>query len=195
MKLLASLITLLPAPVAKKLTCDCNQLYHLNTAHLWLVVLEIKPGTMESHSESLLRSHSLCCLSSPLAANLHGGLSSFFGKIKGQLTSIKGKAGPGEEKGDVSQDDSLWTNISGCSRDYVFGKQSYNSDSQSAECLTEHSAFYNDSKDNARLQIYSADFPAELLKFFKGKKELFSANQGIANSTWDLKTELYLLKI
>lgn len=39
-------------------------------------------------------------------------------------------------------------------------------------------------------------FPAELLKFFKGKKEeLFLYTQGIADSSWDLKTELCLLKI
>lgn len=38
-------------------------------------------------------------------------------------------------------------------------------------------------------------FPAQPLKFFKGKKEELLPTQGIANSASDLKTKLCLLKI
>lgn len=66
--------------------------------------------------------------------------------------------------------DSLWNNINGSLRGCVFDKQNCNSDSQSAECLTEHSVFYNDSEDTARLRIYSADFPCGVtLSFSKAR--------------------------
>lgn len=55
-------------------------------------------------------------------------------------------------------------------RDYISDKQSCNSDSQSAECRTEHSAFYNDSKDKVKLQIYSADFPCRATQVFQRQK-------------------------
>lgn len=92
----------------------------------------------------------------------------------------------------MPQDDSLWSNINGSSRDDVSDKRSYNSAANlpNAEQSTQLSAMTQRTRQGCR--FIPLTFPAELLKFFKGKKEeLFPSTQGIANSTWDLKTELF----
>lgn len=63
-----------------------------------------------------------------------------------------------------------------------------------AEQSTQLSTMTQRTRQDCRFILLT--FPAELPKFFKGKKEgLFPSTQGIATSTWDLKTELCLLKI
>lgn len=96
----------------------------------------------------------------------------FSGKSRDNCPVSKEDMTPGRRKEAflLPQDDSLRNNINGSSRDYVFDKLSCNSDSQSAECRAKHSAFYNDSKDTARLQIYSADFPCRATQVFQRQK-------------------------
>lgn len=85
-------------------------------------------------------------------ANLYGGLSYFSGKSRDNCLVSKEDLTLGrKELFLLPQDDSLRNNINSSSKDHVFDKQSCNSDNQSAECRTEHTAFYNDSKDAARL--------------------------------------------
>lgn len=85
-------------------------------------------------------------------ANLYGKLRHSSGKSRDNCPVSKGDLTLGRRKEAflLPQDDSLWNNINGSSGDYVFDKLSCNSDSQSAECRTEHSAFHNDSKGHGK---------------------------------------------
>lgn len=47
------------------------------------------------------------------------------------------------------------------------------------DCRTQRSAFHNDSKDSASLQIYSADFPCRVTQVFQRQKgRTLSLNPG-----------------
>lgn len=70
----------------------------------------------------------------------------------------------------MPQDDSLWNNINGSLRDMSLISRTaiLTVNLRSAEQSTQ--AFYNDSKDTARLQIYSADFPCRATQVFQRQK-------------------------
>lgn len=126
------------------------------------------PLPVAKESELVIVTKSATCA----GANLYSGLSYFSGKARDNCPVSKEDLTLGRRKEVLllPQDDSLRNNINGSLRDHVFDKQRCNSDSQSAECRTEHSAFYNDSKDTARLQIYSADFPCTATQVFQRQK-------------------------
>lgn len=152
------------------------------------------PLPVAKESELVIVTKSATCA----GANLYSGLSYFSGKARDNCPVSKEDLTLGRRKEVflLPQDDSLWYNINGSLRDHVFDKQRCNSDSQSAECRTEHSAFYNDPKDTARLQIYSADFPRTATQVFQRQKgTTLSFQSRSCKFHWDLKTELCLLKI
>lgn len=153
------------------------------------------PLPVATESELVILTKSATCA----GANPYGGLSYFSGKSRDNCPVSKENLTPGRKKEVflLPQNDSLWNNINGSSRNHVFDKQSCNTDSQSAECWTEHSAPHNDSKDMARLPISPADFPCRTIQVSQRqkRKNSFLPTQGIANSTRDLKIELCLLKI
>lgn len=70
-------------------------------------------------------------------ANLYGKLRHFSGKSRDNCPVSKADLTLGRRKEAflLPLDDSLWNNINGSSRDYVFDKRSCNSDSQSADWL------------------------------------------------------------
>lgn len=79
----------------------------------------------------------------------------------------------------LSQDASLWNNINGSSRDMSLISRAPILTANPLNAKQSTQAFYNDSKDTARLQIYSVDFPCRVTPIFQRQKgELFPPNLG-----------------
>lgn len=70
----------------------------------------------------------------------------------------------------MPQDDSLWNNINGSSRDMSLISRALVLTANLLNAKQSTQAFYNDSKDTARLQIYSADFPCRATPVFQRQK-------------------------
>lgn len=114
-------------------------------------------------------------------ANLYGILRYFSGKSRDNCPVSKEDLtlGKGKEAFLLSQDDSLWNNRNGSSRDCVFDRRAtiLTVNLLNAEQNTQLSIMTQRTLQGCRFILLT--FPEELLKFFKGKKEEhFSSKPG-----------------
>lgn len=70
----------------------------------------------------------------------------------------------------MPQDDSLWNNINGSSRDMSLISRAAILTANLLNAEQSTHAFYSDSKDMASLQIYFADFPCRATQVFQRQK-------------------------
>lgn len=104
--------------------------------------------------------------------SLLGRLKYFSGKSRDNCTVSTENLTLGKKKEAflLPQDDSLWNNINGSSRDTSLISRAPILTANLLNAKQSTQAFYNDSKDTARLQIYSADFPCRATPVFQRQK-------------------------
>lgn len=135
-----------------------------------LAYLRVSPWYLSSwlRNQFVIVTKSAICA----GANLYGRLKYFSGKSRDNCPIAKEDLTLGEKKEVflLPQDDSLWNNINGSSRDMSLISRAaiLTANLLNAEQSTQ--AFYNDSKDMASLQIYSADFPCRATQVFQRQK-------------------------